>query len=531
MTGPITDTPTNAAMAIARTIALVVFALFGSTSGISAQGAGARCALIFSTNDTHGRLLPEVQSWSEGRLVGGSATLAAYATREQAEHEDCPMFLVSGGDFMQGTLISNLTNGRATVEAMNAMGYVVASIGNHEFDWGIEVLRERIADADFALLGANIYLKGTEDHPAWARPWTIVEKEGVRVGFVGAVTESTPAVTRPSNVSHLDFRSIRAALDKYIPVVREQGVDFVVVVLHEGAFCTEDGLCAGPVIEALSGMTATFDYAVTGHTHSRVETAVLGAPVVQSFSNSTAYSIGRLDRDTDGSVEARLLGIHQAWAEDVVPNSEVTAVVADFVEEANALGARLVTTIPEDLAAPRRGDFPLGRLIADGQRVAAGAQIALMNNGGIRRPLPKGSVTYAELFQLHPFGNEILRLEMTGAGLLASLEMSIANGETDLHASGITVQYDPADESGSRIRSVQLDDGSQVDPEATYVVAVNDFIGTGGGGYWMFPESRTSERTGVTSLQALVDYLEAMGPALEIPSDARWISVTREQPF
>ncbi|WP_425152622.1 bifunctional metallophosphatase/5'-nucleotidase [Candidatus Palauibacter sp.] len=497
-------------------------------SSTTAATGDAVCARIFSTNDTHGRLLPAEQSWSEGRLVGGSAALAAYVARERTAVPECPLFIVSGGDFMQGTLISNLTDGRATIDAMNAIGYDAVAIGNHEFDWGVDVLVERVTEADFGMLGANIFLRGTDRHPDWVRPWTIVERDGVRIGFVGMVTPSTPTITRAVNVADFEFGSIAEALDRYIPVVREEGVDFVVAVVHEGAFCEADDegndACEGQALEALAATTQRFDYAVTGHTHSRVETDIRRVPVIQSFSNTTAYGLGRIDRDADGTVSARRLGIHRVWADEIAPDPGLEEIVASYSAELSDLMDRIVVTLPEELRAPRDGDFPLGRIVADAQRAASGADIALMNNGGIRRPLPAGPVTYSDLFELQPFGNMLIRHTMSGAQLLQTLEHSVRpSGGTDLHVSGITVRYDPAAPAGEQILEVTLDDASPVVPDGRYEVTANDFLSTGGGGYTAFADAEATVAVGIADLEALVAHLEAQPQPFPVPRDPRWI--------
>lgn len=488
------------------------------------RAAGEACARIFSTNDTHGRLLPAEQPFSQGRLVGGSAAMAGYVARARAETPGCPLFVVSGGDIMQGTLISNLTDGVSTIAAFDAIGYDVAAIGNHEFDWGVDVLRSRIAEARFAMLGANIYVKGTDRHPEWARPWTIVERDGVRIGFVGMTTRSTPWTTRPSNVADYEFRPISEALDRYVPEVLAEGVDFVVAVMHEGAFCQEVGTCEGEALAELARATARFDYAVTGHTHSRVETTVRGVPVVQSFSNSTAFGLGRLDRDADGRVRARLIEVRTAYADEVDPDSAVAALVDSYLEKVGDRLTRVVTELAREAPKPRRGDFPLGRLIADAQRSATGARIALMNNGGIRRPLPAGPITYADLFELQPFGNRLVTLTVTGDVILRALEHALDERGTDAQVSGLRVFYDPDARDGSQILGAELDDGTPLDPAATYTVAVNDFMAQGGSGYGMLVEASEVVETGIVDFDALVEYLEGLPRPVELPPDERWIA-------
>ena len=535
---PLADRPRSALAALPAlpTVRCILLgALFCAAIPTLAAGAlqePAACALIFSTNDSHGRLLPAIQSWSNGRPVGGAAALAAYVERERAATPECPLFVVSGGDIMQGTPISNFTDGRSMIEAMNGIGYDAAAIGNHEFDWGVDVLVERVADADFAMLGANIYLKGTDRHPDWVEPWTMVEKDGVRVGFIGATTRSTPVVARPSLVADFDFRSISDALDRYIPEVRAAGADFVVAVMHEGAFCdvgaaedAEDAgdACRGAALEALAATRERFDYAVTGHTHSRLETRIRGIPVIQSYSNTTAYGLGRIDRSAAGSVSAQRLGVRQAWADEITPDPEVEHLVAAYNAEIADIIDRVIVDLPEALSAPRDGDFPLGRIVADAQRQATGADVALMNNGGIRRALPAGPATFNDLFELQPFNNLLVRHTMTGAQLLRTLEHSVRGGTVDLHASGMVVRYDPDAARGERILDVTFDDGSRLRPNARYVVAANDFIAGGGGGYTTFAEAEGIDSTQIADIDALVTYLEAQPQPLPIPRTPRWI--------
>jgi len=483
------------------------------------------CAQIFSTNDTHGRLLAAKQSWSKGRRVGGSAAIAGYAGRAALRTPECPVFIVSGGDIMQGTLVSNLTDGASTVETFNAIGYDAAAIGNHEFDWGIDVLRQRIRQADFPWLGANIYEKATGEHPSWDRPWAIVEKDGVRVGFVGMTTISTPTTSLPANVADLEFRSIAEALDRYIPEVRAEGVDFVVALMHEGAFCDSAGACRGEAIDALEATTESFDYAVTGHTHSRVEDTVHSAPVVQSWSNSTAFGLGRLDRDTAGVVTARLMEITQTYVDEIDPDPEIAAMVEGFRSEVAGVADREITTLAAPLPKPPRSGSGLGRLIADAQRAKTGTQIAMMNNGGIRRPLPAGPITYETLFELQPFDNHLVTMRLSGADVRAAIEHAIREHGVDAQLSGVRAHYDPTAPRGSRLVAVELADGTPVSPTGMYSVTVNDFMATGGGGYTMFRDAADIVDTGIVDLDALVEYIQRQPAPLVPPRDPRWLPI------
>ncbi len=480
------------------------------------------CATILSTNDTHGKLQPDTYDWTDGREVGGAATLAAHFDSVRVAWPDCPVFVLSAGDMLQGTPISNLTDGRSTIEAANAIGYDALAIGNHEFDWGMDVLRARIEQAEFPFLGANIFQAGTDRHPEWSLPYVVIERAGVRLGVVGVTTRSTPSTTKPANVSHLEFRPIAEALDRYVPEVQRQGVDFVVVVMHAGAYCDDQGTCAGEAMSELAATRASFDYVVTGHTHSRVDAIVRGAPVVQSFSGGSAYGHGLLRRGPDGSVRRELIEVRAAFADEVTPDRTIAAVIERYRAEMAREVERVVATLAEPL--PKRGaEYGLGRLIADAQRAATGAEVAIMNNGGIRRPLDAGPVTYQNLFELHPFQNTLVRLQLDGASLLAALEHALArDGRPDAHVSGLVVRYDPAAPAGSRVVAATLADGRQVQPDSVYTVTVNDFMVAGGSGYVMFMGAETAVMTGILDLEALVEFLTDQPPPVEAPPDPRW---------
>jgi 2',3'-cyclic-nucleotide 2'-phosphodiesterase (5'-nucleotidase family) len=499
----------------------------GGTGSAPGQTSPA-CATILSTNDTHGRLLAATYGFSADRLVGGSSVLGGYLRDARSESPDCPTFLVSAGDAMQGTLISNLTDGLSTIAVMNELRYDALAIGNHEFDWGIDVLRDRIEQAAFPFLGANIYDRGTDEHPDWTRPYAIVERGGVRVGLIGLTTRSTPTTTMPANVAALEFRSIADALNRYIPEVRAQGADFVVAVMHAGAFCDSAGVCRGEAMDELNATRERFDYAVTGHTHSRVETTIHGAPVVQSFANSTAFGIGRLRTDSEGHVGAELLEIRQTYADQVEPDADIAALVERYRETAEAQMERVVATLAVPFDKPsRQGEFALGRVIADAQRDATGTQIAVMNNGGIRRSLPAGPITYNDLFELQPFGNTLVVLDLPGDLLIETLEHALDDEGPDAQLSGMTVMFDPAASRGRRVREARLASGDLIQPARSYTVTANDFMATGGSGYRALMGATSATMTGIVDLEALVRYLESRPQPVQPPVMDRWQPIGR----
>lgn len=502
----------------------------GAAAGPGSDGPPAlreeACALILSTNDTHGQLLPRTPSWAGGREVGGAAALGGHLREARSEEPDCPAFLLSGGDVMQGTAISSLLYGESTIATFNRLGYDAAAIGNHEFDWGTDVLRERIAQAEFPFLGANIFRKGTDRHPEWVEPWTLLERDGVRVGVIGGVTRSTPSIVRPDLVADLEFGSLSDAFDRYIPELRERGVHFVVLLMHAGGFCEDDGAaCRGEAISALESTAERFDYAATGHTHSLVKTEISGAPVVQSGSSSLAFGIGRLERNAEGERSAEVLDVRTTYVDETEPDADVARLVQRYREGVGEYTRRPVAIFAR--ALERRGrEYPLGRLIADAQGAAAGARAAIMNNGGIRAGVPADTVTYGDLFEVQPFQNRLVRLRLSGETLRRTLEHALGADGPRAHVSGIEVRYDPRGGPGTRIQTIRIGDSDRdLHPDSVYTVAVNDFMAAGGDDYTMLAGAEEREETGIVDLDALVEYLDTLPSPVEPPREARWIAV------
>ncbi|MBA2670176.1 MAG: 5'-nucleotidase C-terminal domain-containing protein, partial [Gemmatimonadetes bacterium] len=504
-----------------------------SRAGHARAADGVKRLRVIGTNDFHGHLSPTRPGFAGGREVGGSAALSGYFARER-ENWNGPTVLIDGGDVMQGTPTSNLSEGRATVDYFNEIGYTAAALGNHEFDWGIDVLRARIAEANFAWLGANIYMKGTDTLPSWVQPTTMVTLPGcdggapacdsVRVGIIGIATEQTPTTTRPSNVVTLDFGDEAVAIDRWVPRLREQGADFVIVTAHSGAFCDREDPsldCRGEIVDVARRLQHRPDLIVSGHTHSVVNTVVNGIRIVQAGSYGTRFTTVDLERVSPDSVSTTVPRQPITYVDEVTPDPAIVALVERHEVEIRPLVERVIAHLERSLT--RDGsEYPLGNLIADAQRSATGTQISLMNNGGIRTELLAGPVRYGDLFRLQPFDNLLVTMELTGAQILSALEHAVGGRDrVSAHVSGITVRYDPTRERGSRVVSVTLDDGSPLDPTLRYSFTVNDFLAELGDGFAAFGEGTNVVHTGLADLDALILYLERLPQPVQAPPVGR----------
>lgn len=481
---------------------------------------------ILHTNDFHGRLEPQSPAWAEGRGVGGSAVLAAHFDSARARF-DGPTLVLSGGDDLQGTAISNVSWGRATIAVHNAKGYDAAALGNHEFDWGQDTLAARVAESRFPWLAANLFVAGTDRHPPWARPWVMVERQGVRTAVIGIALSTTPEIVMAGRVEGLDFRPEAPAIDRAAREARAGGADFVVVTLHVGASCEHGGSepaeesrdCEGELLDIAAQLTERVDLMVGGHTHRRVLTLAGDLPIAEAASYSTHYSLTDLERVGDRTVATRR-EVRVAWADEVDADTMVARLVEDWQREVRPLTERVVATLARPLDREGR-EWPLGNLIADAIRSETGAHASLVNNGSVRRPLPAGPVSWGMLYELQPFQNQLVTVEVTGAQLRAALEHAVSRGRPDAHVGGMTVRWDSAAPAGSRIREIRLTDGRVVGPTDRVTLGASEFVATGGDGYVMLREAPLS-RTELVDLDAVIRYLQSLPQPVQAPEANRW---------
>ena len=486
----------------------------------------AKRVRIVHTNDFHGRLLPQT---ANGRSLGGSAVLAAHFDSAAARF-DGPTIVLSAGDDMQGTAISNLSWGRATIAAHNASGYDAAAVGNHEFDWGQDTLRARVAESRFPWLAANLFVAGTRTHPSWVRPWVMIERGGVRTAVIGIALETTPEIVLAGRTAGLEFGDEAPAIDQAAREARAAGADFVVVTAHVGAACERAGAapdeasanCRGEILEIADALAEPVDLIVGGHTHQRVLTSEDSIPLVEAASYSTAYSVTDLER-RGGRTTATRSEVRTSYADEVTPDTIVARVVEEWSRRVGPVLDRVVATSAQPLERGRT-ENALGNLVADAMRVQTGAQASLINNGSVRRDLPAGPLSWGVLFELQPFANALVTTVVTGAQLREALENAVRGEQPSAHISGMTVRWDPSAPEGSRVREIRLPDGRVVDDDDTVTLGLSEFVATGGDRYTSLAQGRTT-RTALVDLDAVIAYLQSLPQPIRAPDVGRWVAV------
>jgi 5'-nucleotidase len=447
----------------------LVIALLHSLAGPAR--AAAETLTILHVNDFHGALEP-IRTGAGKPEQGGAARLAALVGSERT----ATTLFLAAGDLMQGSNIANLNAGRPVIEVFNLMGLDASAVGNHEFDFGQAVLRERAAEARFPLLAANITGVG---------PWKSSEIRQVgalRVALFGLTTEETPVATHPRNVQGLAFDDAVATARRLVAELRPRA-DLVVALTHLGIEEDERLAAAAPGIDVIVG----------GHTHTKAEQpAQVGSTlIVQAFERGTF--LGRLDLEvTDGKVSAhryRLVPVTPACGEDPA----VAALVAGYARRLDDTMKEPIGVAAADLEggkdAMRSRETSLGDLVADALREAAGADVALINGGTIRAGIPAGTVTRGAIHEVLPFDNWLISFALTGKELRAALEIGLSRVEVRdggfPQVSGMSYTFDPRAPAGARLVSVSVG-GAPLEEMRRYVLATHDFLAAGGNGYTVF---------------------------------------------
>lgn len=472
---------------------------------------------VLTTHDLHGALVSRVYDWSEGLKVGGVGPLATVLHTAEAACS-CPTIHLDGGDQMQGTLESNLTHGASMVAALNQLGLDAAAVGNHDLDWGTDTLLARQREAAYPWLAANVFDRETGARPPWARPYAMLQVDGVRIAVVGYLTSSTGTIVQQSIVAPYRFETGADAIRDVLDAVREAHPDFVAVVAHAGGDC--ERRCRGEMVRLVEDLdSGTVDIVIGGHTHTPGFGVVKGVPIIRAGSSGRAVGVVDLYRRSDGS-RSFTVGIDTVFADRVRADPEIEAAITPYQLRADSLAHRPVATLAHAFGRSGR-EYQLGRLVADAIRSAAHADVALTNRGGVRNGLPAGPVTYGDLFLVQPFGNLVVRFTLSGRELKEVVEHALRGGAPEF-LSGVRIEYDPDQPAGRRIVDARLADGTEIDDDARYTLGTSNFLGDGGGGYRMLV-GKPREEMDTMLLDALIAYLRSLPQPVTGPTDVRTV--------
>jgi 5'-nucleotidase len=381
-------------------------------------------------------------------------------------------------------------------------------------------------DAKYPFLSANITNSAGTARPDWATPWKLVTKGGVKIAVIGLTTTETPTSTAARNVQGLAFGDGPQAVKRYLPEARA-AADYVIVVAHAGAVCDSStgggnmASCHGEIIDLARQLdSGSVDLIVAGHTHLRVNSVVNGIPIIEA--QSSARSIGVVDIVRAGGGRQVRTQLVTPYADQVRPDVAITDALNRQQQAVRNLTERVVARLRFPLK--REGDeYGLGRLIADAQRAAGRADVAIMNNGGIRADLPEGTINWGQVYQVQPFQNRLLRLTVKGSVLQDALEQCVAGRDNipDCHVAGLEVWFNAQKQPGSRIERTRFPNGKAIEKDRTYTLVVSDFMANGGSGFRMLVGS-PREDIDVVDIDAVTRYLAVLRSPVEAPTDVRF---------
>lgn len=505
---------------------------------------------ILTTNDIHGHI--EAGYDKNRKQAQGGIDIMGGIVNDFRSVNPQGTVVVDGGDAWQGTLISNTTNGQSVMDTMGEIEYDAAAIGNHEFDFGRDVLIDNIKKATFPIMGANIIEDSTGKRVDWAQPYTIVEKAGLKVGIIGLATPQTASTTKSTNIKGLTFADPVPFAKDLSAELRAKGADIVMVTSHlPGEQDLKTKEIMGELVDLANGTgNGTLDAIVGGHSHRRVSGIVNGIPVIEAQSWLSAVGHIQLFVDKDSkkvvSSEASLLETYDNLTtadEDVTKIvNEYKSRISDKANEVEGIAGeklhRLSYRYEINGGKDRDGVNPLGASITDAMRASEKSDVAFTNAGGIRADIEPGEMTYSEMFEVLPFGNYNVTGTMTAQQIKAALE--VLDKYTSLPAvqfSGLKVQWDNTRATGDKFVKIELVDGTPVyvdgkfNTDRTFKVTTNDFMATGtGDGYKVFGEVK-DWKDGAIMLDAWVDYVKAQkdaGKEIIVPNDGRDVRLDLE---
>ena len=476
---------------------------------------------------------------------------AVYDYKEKLE-KDRYVTLVDAGDYLQGDFVGAISSGEYPMEVMNACEYDIIAIGNHEFDYGIDTMNTRLKEFNGDVVACNISYTGhNENKIDYIKPYVIKDYGFTKVGYIGVTTPTTLTESDPLNFIEdgetvYDFggtpEHFYSLVQANINKCKNEGANYIILLSHLGSLDNYKPYSSIDVIEHTSGVTAFLD----GHCHADVPwTTVKNKDNVDTLlvdAGTKLKEFASLTINKNGNISYEFIDQYEGRSE------KINKVVEEINQKADEQGNKVVANIDVDLKITdddgirmiRNREMPIGNLVADAYKDITGADIGVVNGGGIRDNLKKGDVTYKEIKNVHPFGNVLMKKKTTGRKILDLLEFSSMNtdiervkdgkpyGEngTFSHVSGLKYTIDTSiptsvvlDDAGNFIRVdgerrvknvLVLEDDNYVPIKENkeYTIASHNFLlDSGGGGANMFIDDEIVPGPQMFDYEVLITYI------------------------
>ncbi|MDO9897918.1 bifunctional UDP-sugar hydrolase/5'-nucleotidase UshA [Glaesserella parasuis] len=526
----------------------LALALMGATTAIAYEADKSYRFTVLHVNDTHGHF------WKNDKGEYGFAaqkTLIDKIRKEVAE-KGGEVVLLHAGDFNTGVPESDMQNARPDIEGLNMLGFDVAVLGNHEFDFPLQVLDMQEKWAKFPFISANVINKKTNKH--LVKPYVTLNKGGLKFAVIGLTTEDTAKLGNPDVTENVVFNDpIKTAKETLAQVKKTEKPDVSIALTHMGYYFDEQhGMNAPGDVSLARGLDkGAFDLIIGGHTHDTVcvdEKGVFklkytpGEECKPDFQNGTwivqagewGKFLGRADFEFKNGetklVKYELIPVnlkqkikladgkseYKLYQEEIPEDKAVFEHLKKYQDEGDKLlGVKVGEVkggiLEGDRKVIRFHQTNLGRLIAQSQMERVKADIGIMNSGGIRASINEGEVTYKNLLTVQPFGNMIATVDLTGKELIDYLNVVVLK-EVDMGAypqfAGVSMVVD---RTAKQVSDVKVG-GKPLDLNKTYKVSVPDYCAAGGDGYPILKKHPSYVNTGFIDAEMLKKYFEENSP-------------------
>ncbi|KZE63829.1 bifunctional metallophosphatase/5'-nucleotidase [Fictibacillus phosphorivorans] len=508
---------TLSALALSLALTPMGTAVHAEGNSFSKQSGPYLDVQLLGVNDFHGQI--DITRKVANQSVGRADYLASYIKQREAENDNT--LIVHAGDMVGASSpTSALLQDEPTVEIMNEMGFDVGTLGNHEFDEGVdEMMRlinggshEKTGDfegANFPYVVANVVDKETKK--PILPPYTIKKVKGVDIGFIGVVFSDTPDIVIPSGTAGVEFTDETEAINKAAKELKKKGVKAMVVLAHNPIDQASTGEVSGELVDMANNVDDEIDVMFGAHNHRNVNAVVDNKLLVQAYSYGTAFADVdlKIDRRTKDIVEKKA-EVVTTFHNGITPDAKITEIIKRAEDQVAPIINEVVGKADKLLSGAEAysGESELGNVIADSMTEQTGTDFAFMNPGGIRDVINPGEVTWGELFNVQPFGNDLVTMTLTGAQIKELFESQWSTGrEKMLQISGLKATFDMSKPVGQKTVSIVKNDGTPIDMATEYTVTVNNFMAGGGDGYTVLLEGK-NQTISVTDLDALVNYFK-----------------------
>jgi 2',3'-cyclic-nucleotide 2'-phosphodiesterase / 3'-nucleotidase / 5'-nucleotidase len=509
---------------------------------------------LLGINDYHGQL----DTWrsikdKDGKVVdysGGIEWLAAYLKDREAANPANTLMLQAGDLVGASPPVSALLQDEPTIRFMNELGFDVGTIGNHEFDEGVTEMKRLINGGDnektkqyeekygkftgstMDYVVANVVDEKTGE--TILPPYAIKEVDGVKIGFIGVVTKDTPLIVTPAGVAGVKFTDEVTAINKYAKELTDKGVKTIVVLAHNPGSSKTDGTEAtGQVVDMAKAVDSSVDVIYGAHDHKYLNTNVDGKVLVQSWSYGTAFSDIDLTIDpASGDVikDQTKAEVVDTLHSKIIADAKIKAELDGYQEDIKPIVSEVIGSTKDGISkdANESGESPLGNLIADGMRKVTGTQLGFMNSGGIRNPLPAGTITWGDLFKVQPFGNDLVTMTITGEQIRTFLNQQFQappSYNKIMAVSGLKYTWSDDKPYGEKVLDIYLENGKKIDPKAEYSITVNNFMADGGDGFAVL-KSGKNRVTKMTDLDGFIAYFKSLPQPVTSSIEGRILKVS-----